>query len=161
GTTLATATGHTVRLWDTTTGRERWSPPGHRGPISFLAMSADGSLLLSADHATVALWDVRSGRLLRQAGDEREPVRPLGREPDRKSLKPGGTRLWVRGRQQPSTPARARSPDGWLEALAGPDGTVRLRDAATGAELHRFVGHRERVTALTFLGGRLLASGSA
>jgi len=50
---------HTVRLWDTRTGKQLHCFMGHRGGVTSVRFSADGKRLVStSDDATVVVWDV-------------------------------------------------------------------------------------------------------
>ncbi len=42
GKSLAVASGNTLRIWDTASGKEQPLTDGHRGPVSNLGVSADG-----------------------------------------------------------------------------------------------------------------------
>jgi hypothetical protein len=52
----------TVRLWDMTTGQEKWKGEGYAGPVLSVAFSADATHVISggADR-TVRVWDVSTG----------------------------------------------------------------------------------------------------
>jgi hypothetical protein len=59
GRTLAVGGQKAIRLWETTTGKERRGWPGHQGYIRSLAFSPDGTRLVSASDDTTALvWDM-------------------------------------------------------------------------------------------------------
>jgi WD40 repeat protein len=63
GKTLATgAFDKLVRLWDTTTWRERATLKGHEGYIGYLVFAPSGKWLASgSDDRTVKLWDMSGG----------------------------------------------------------------------------------------------------
>jgi WD40 repeat protein len=79
--------------------------------------------------------------------------------PGRAGATPPG---FVRFRHGGFVSAVAFTPDGKTLISAGGDGSIRLRDAATGKELRRLEGHKGGVYALTLArDGRTLASGGA
>ena len=47
----------TVRIWDTDTGQERATLPGHHGVVSAVAIAPDGSWLATGDDGMVRIWD--------------------------------------------------------------------------------------------------------
>ncbi len=69
GRTLAAGYGeghhmaHRIRLWELSSGRERFGFEGHRGGVTSLAFSPDGTLLASGglDHL-IMVWDVTGQR---------------------------------------------------------------------------------------------------
>jgi WD40 repeat protein len=83
GKLLATGSyDHTVRVWDSGTGRELHVIEGHTGAVHRVAFNRDGTLLASAsDDHTIRLYDLRSGarRLVRRHADK---VWALGFTPD-------------------------------------------------------------------------------
>ncbi len=105
---VPTSRTQTVRLWDVIGNREvaLLNHPG--GPHS-VAISPDGSMLVSASNDTVRLWNLRGG----------------------------GEKLELAAHQGIAHHVKF-SPDGKLLASGGGDTMVRLWDAATGRPLSRF-----------------------
>src|SRR5262249_10764132 len=74
----------TLRLWDTTTGKQILHPEGDVGHISALVFSPDGKLLLSAGSfcPRITLWDAATGKKLRQLCGKSETVLTAAFSPD-------------------------------------------------------------------------------
>jgi RNA polymerase sigma factor (sigma-70 family) len=157
GRTLAAGgEDNTIRLWDVATGREVAPPGGHRDGLRAAALSPDGRLLVSAGgDSTVRVWDTATGREVRrwQGAPHRHEVAsvqdPLTREVNRQfEVHP-----WV--------VCLSLSPDGRVAAGGGSDGTIYFWEVASGREIRRWRGHRQKVLTATFApGGKVLASGS-
>jgi WD40 repeat protein len=163
----------TVRLWDTTTGKERASRPD---PFGHVALSADGKLLAASGHGrTIRLFDVATWRELGRMDGAGSVVF----SPDARLLAniTGGTIiLWdvatrrkhviLKGHDG-SIQQVAFSPDGrtLASACSGRNeivaGELKLWDVTTGEERADLKGHRSVVSAVAFApDGRTLASGS-
>jgi WD40 repeat protein len=121
----------TVVIWDFATAAIRHELRGHRGVVTGIAYSPDGSRLVSAGaDGTVRWWDSGTGEMT----------------------------LSVTGNGQPLSGV-AVSPDGRMVAATGADPIVRLWDAATGREVHALQGHTAAVASLDFSpDGQWLAS---
>jgi WD40 repeat protein len=110
-----------AKVYEVATGQETATFPGPRAGVNDLAFHPDGRHLAVAGSEVVEVWDVVA----------RVKVREL----------PGHSK-WVY--------AVAYSPDGKWLATGGWDRTIKLRDAATGAERLTIFGHEGFVLALAF-----------
>ncbi len=166
----------TVRVWEPTTGQERWTFRNHVGHIHALAFSPDGRLLASGSaDTTIRLWDLASGKELRSLSSNFGAVRALAFSPDGQQLASGGSdgslHLWdpSNGRELKSIRgqfgiihALTFSPDGKLLVTGKSDMQIHIRDLATGLERAALTGHTGAVQAVSFSpDGHWLASASA
>jgi WD40 repeat protein len=56
--------GGTLKLWDTTAGRLLRTFEGHSRAVGTVAVSSDGTRLLSGENKAVRLWEVATGRVI-------------------------------------------------------------------------------------------------
>ncbi len=177
GSRLVTAgDGTAVRIWDVATGRRIGTPlTGHTGEVYAVAFSPDGSRLASGGaEGTVRIWDAAA------AGRDRFPLIGPTEAVTQVAFGPGGTRLAVAGLsavriwdvaagRQVGAPLQvlansvAFSPDGRRMVVSASDGTVRIFDMRTRAQVRALpAGDAGRVTSVTFSpDGRRLASSGA
>jgi WD40 repeat protein len=122
---------HKLHLWDGPT-RRVVELKGHRGAIWGIALSADGSRVVTAsEDSTLRVWDGKALKSQRVLTGHEGPVYCV-----------------------------ALSPDGAYALSGGSDKTVRLWNATTGAELKRFEGHTAAVNAVALTpNGKFALSG--
>lgn len=144
GRTVASAggRGESVKLWDAANGRQLRRFPGPpREGVSSLAFRPDGqALAVGGLDGSVSVWEVGTGRELRSWKLSQSAVYSVAFSPDGGRLAAGTGTIYY--------------------SFDDPDrSAVYVWDAATGRQLDRLSGHRQRVTAVAFHpGGRELAS---
>ena len=164
-----------VRFWDTSTGKEIGRPLPQREIVLSLAYSPDGKMLavgLSDDHTGkpgIRLWDTETRETIGEFLPSDGPVLRMEFRPDGRALLATHghyTQLWdtTRGRSVGGPMVDETSggfrPDGRAFLTLGTDGTVKLRDAVTGAVSSRLMATNSPAICATFRGdGGLLAAG--
>ncbi|MDZ8090218.1 MAG: hypothetical protein RMY16_32405, partial [Nostoc sp. DedQUE12b] len=88
GKMLASASDdNTVKLWDTSTGREIKTLTGHTSPVNGVSFSPDGKMLASASaDKTVKLWDTSTGQQIKTLTEHKDAVWGVSFSPDGKML---------------------------------------------------------------------------
>ncbi len=124
---------HTLKVWDSATGKEIKSfggPTGHQNLVMSVSVNPDGSLIASGGtDNTAKIWDFPSSTSLRSLAKSE-----------------GASILAV-------------SPDGAKLAGGDKDGHVKIWNSADGKELFQLNGHRGPITGLAFTGnGQFLIS---
>jgi hypothetical protein len=129
--------GNDVRVWDLKTRQERVLMADHRGQIDGVALSQDGSVLVtgSAD-ATVKVWDVAAGKERRTIRAPRAIV-SVAITPDARllasdGLQDGKTRFW-----NARTGEQAGTLETWGPLLFTPDGKGLLK-GSDGQWVHAY-----------------------
>jgi hypothetical protein len=166
-----------VVLWEAATGKELHKLQGPKDGIGALAFSPDGRVLASASNGTkdqsLWLWETATGKPLHRIQRGYCDTSSLAFSPDGRSVAVASGEqavdLWdVATGQKRLTFAKQRgwwvkcvvfSPDGNFLAV-GIDNDVCLWSVLTGAEVHRFTGHRGGISCLDFgPDGKTLISG--
>jgi WD40 repeat protein len=173
-TLLATgSTDKTVRLWDPTTSEPVGDPlAGHTGSVQTVAAVRQPNghigLATGSSDETVMLWDLATGAVTGSLLVDARFDPPDGKPPDGKP--PDGKPPDGKARRAPLSAAISVPGGPTLLATASLDETVRLWDAATGAQVGAaqvgaaLIDPPERITAVAALptsdGRTLLATGS-
>jgi hypothetical protein len=155
GRTVASVSDDMVKIWDTATGQEVRTLPGHsqHWTVAGVAYSPDGNTLASAGDLTVKLWDVASGKEKFTLSGHTMLLHDMAYSPDGRTLASASAdrtvKLWevatgraIQTLRQDAEPGErlafnafwsvAFSPDGRILASAGADQTVKLWEVATG-----------------------------
>jgi len=178
GQWLASSDDDSIRLWDTSSWRERPAPlRGHASTIRALAFSADGKLLASGSaDKTIKLWDVATGRAVATLQGHTGIVRALAFTREGGTLASGANqdpnvRIWdVPGRKErfvwPGHEGGVHSlafpADGRFLASAGADKLIRSWDMVGGQEPVVLKAHTADVISLAYApDGKKLVSGTS
>ncbi len=62
GDTFVTGGADVVRVWETTTGKLRYSPLKHQGVCQCAAFSFDGRFIVTSDDKKAQVWDIATGQ---------------------------------------------------------------------------------------------------
>jgi WD40 repeat protein/uncharacterized caspase-like protein len=174
----------TIKLWDAATGNQLRSLEGHTGDVNSVAFSPDGKVIASASQdKTIKLWDTATGNQRRSLEGQRGTqstwsgdtgyVYSVAFSPDGKAIASGNQYktivLWdaATGNQLRSLEGHTTqvdavtfSPDGKVIASStGGDDAIKLREAATGMQLHSLPAYGVHSVAFS-PDGRVIASGS-
>jgi WD40 repeat protein len=174
GTRLATACGHTTRLWNTATAQPIGEPLSHKIFVRAVAFSPDGRRLATAsDDATARLWDTATGQPIGRELSHHKSVRVVAFSPDGTRLVTGcldqTAQLWDTATQETAGPslrhegqvqAVAFSPDGRRLVTAG-GRAAHLWDGAGASAVGKPLWHTNSIRAVAFSpDGRRVATAS-
>jgi WD40 repeat protein len=164
----AAAGGHgnnDVVLLDLDAGREIKRFKGHASAVTGVAMTPDGNRIASCSRdKTVRVWDVESGKEVAALKGHGWPVLGVAiRDDGRQVLSASdGYRLWDVSTAKVILDHRGHaktvwdvnfSKDGSRHLTGSWDETMGQWDAASGKQLGRFRGHKDRVKAVRYLPG--------
>ena len=152
------------QLWDLASGALLQTFKGHENAVTSVSFSPDGKRVVSgSEDKMMKLWDTSTGQLLRNFEGHADTVNSV-------AFSPNGTRVLSGSGKLPSSTAKdiiagilaakgTEPPDVTMEKLAkawrpqqsgGPDDTMKLWDATTGALLRTFDGHSGPVNSVAF-----------
>jgi len=174
GTLMTGSDDHNVYLWNTATGEEIRSIPGHTGFVYAVAFAPDGRHLASGSvDKSVRVVDLNTGQLVKLFEGHASAVTNVAFSPDSRYVFASGdsfVRQWeiATGKEFRRYEGHtglvigmALSADGRRLLTGGDDKTVRLWDTNSGKELYKCTGHTDPVTCVAFSSdGRRALSGS-
>jgi WD40 repeat protein/uncharacterized caspase-like protein len=178
---IATASAdNTVKLWDSTTGRELRTLVGHANNVKAVAFSPDGQMLASGSlDRTVRIWNVVSGQTMRALAGKSAPLAPIAcvafsadGQLVAAGTNDGAVEIWEAATGNERAAAKAHtgqvasiafSPDHSILVTGGADGAVKIwRTAQMNAPAFDSKAHSERVNAAVFSAdGKFFATGGA
>jgi WD40 repeat protein len=150
--------GKLVKVWDAASGKEVFSLEGHKGDVYSVAVSSDGTRLVSGGHdGVLKVWDLQKGQEVRSLVEIPTPVVSVAFSPDGQRIVGGGATVEIWDARSGRVLLKIAhflvrsvvfSPDGKTIVSGGEDGTLKAWDARTGKELHTLKGHTQPVTAV-------------
>ncbi len=166
----------TVRIWDSTIGKEVNVLQGHTDSVWSVAFSPNGRQVVSASgDNTVRIWDVETSRELMALQGDKGVRQSVTISPDGKQVAATSSgqvvRIWdietgkelVLIKEDSAVKSISFSPDGRLLALAySGNKPVRILDTINGEEVKSLIGHNAyEVCSVSFSpDGKILASAS-
>jgi WD40 repeat protein/serine/threonine protein kinase len=172
GRRLASGSGDkTVKIWDTTMGKELLTLKRQARRVNSVTFSPAGKhLATGGDGGSVKIWDSATGKELFDLKGHARAVWSVTFSPDGQRVASAGVdtlKIWdtASGKKlldlQYGGSSVAFSPDGRRLASGSSDKTVKIWDTSTGKELFCLKGHANAVNSVAFSpDGQRLASGS-
>ncbi|HEY7326545.1 MAG TPA: hypothetical protein VH592_02825 [Gemmataceae bacterium] len=167
--------GH-VKIWNTADGKEFFQLAGHRGPVTGLAFSANGQLLISCGKdRTLRFWNPANGQSLGVLGAHASEVRGLAVSPNNNAVysvgADGTLKYWslppvaskaLGAAYADAVTSLALSNDGNSFVSGSADRSVRLANAANGQMIREFKGASASVESVALSpNGEWIAAGTA
>jgi WD40 repeat protein len=174
----------TIKIWDTATGAEVMTLRGHTDKVFGMAISPDGKRIAScSEDITIKVWDAVTGAELMTLRGHSSWIWSVAFSPDGKRLVSGSSdktiKVWdlstgnelmtIRGHER-MIGSVSFSPDGrrivsgskdWTLEEEPWNQTIKVWDAATGAELMTLPGHYDFVNSIDISpDGKRIISGS-
>jgi WD40 repeat protein len=161
-----------LRFWSFENGKELQKFRAGRTAISTVAMSPDGSTLVSGgDDAGLNLWDWQTGKYRRLFLEHSNSITSTVITNDSKTLISGsldGIRIWDLGSGRPlytlaelgnPTSALAVSADDNLLASGTPEGRIKFWNLRTGKFISEFFPHQQAIRGVVFTAdGKLITA---
>jgi Tol biopolymer transport system component len=176
GGRIAVALGdQTLRVWNSTTGKETALLKGHTDEINDVAFSPDGTRIVSGgDDDKVRVWDAATGAQIAEFPGSGKDINSVAYSPDGKLIVSASDsdRATVRDAvsgvvvryltgHEDDVNSAAFSPDGKRVVTASRDGTAIVYNAETGAPQHVLAGHEKAVSSAQFShDGKLIVTAS-
>ncbi|ETO34311.1 NB-ARC domain-containing protein, partial [Reticulomyxa filosa] len=154
----------TIRIWDTSSGKQLQLLEGHSGVVNTVRFSPDGSKLVScAWDYTVRMWDVSSGQQIQKWEEHSDSVNSALFSPDGSKIvscsRDNTIRIWdvLSGKRihllkghSANVNAVQFSSDGSKIASCSNDRTIRIWDVLSGEQLRMLEGHLDYVLGIQF-----------
>jgi WD40 repeat protein len=165
----------TIKVWDLTTGKERFTLKGHTDWVNSVAVTADGKMAISGSRdTTIKVWDLITGDQLFTFRGHSDSVKAVAMTADGKMAISGSDdktlKVWdlttgdelftLKGYSDLTTVAVTA--DGKMAISGSGNKTLKVWDLTTGDQLFMFGGHEDSVTAVavTADGKRAISSSS-
>jgi serine/threonine protein kinase len=122
-----------IKIWNLTTGKEKFTLNGHSQKVNAIAISPNGKILASgSDDKTIKIWNLTTGKVIRNLEGHSDSVQAL-----------------------------AISPNGKILVSGSDDNTIKIWNLESGQLIRTLIGHKFWVRSLAISSdGRNLASGS-
>ena len=179
GSFAISPSGCTIKVWEMSTGQEIRTLEGHTSSINSLAISLDGSFVISgSSDNTVKVWEVSTGQEIRTLEGHISSVEGIAISPDGRfivsSSRDNTVKIWKTDLSEDysissfSSAAHSGSvnditvsPDGRHVISASSDNTLKIWELSTGRECQTLVGHTSSINGVSVSSDNdLIVSGS-